>query len=83
MKTSSSFKLSKFLLYSFTVHVWTFGLNLTNCPDASTLTVVDVTPYPIPPLWILTETIFPEEFSSGTNFASVPSPKTTKSGGEL
>ena len=83
IKTSSSFKFNKFLLNSLTVQVWILGWNFTDCPAGSTLTLVEVAPYPIPLLWILTETILPDELSSGVNFASVPSPKTTKSGGEL
>ena len=80
---SSSFKLSRFLATSFTVHFWIDGSTLTPLPAESILTKVLDTPYPTPLLWILTETILPEEFNSGVNLASEPIPNTTKSGGEL
>jgi len=83
MNTSSSFKFDKFFLNSFTLHFWRYGLNPAPFPDASTLTVVVVAPYPIPPLSIFTDVIVPDEFIWGTNFASDPIPNTTKSGGEL
>ena len=83
MKTSSSFKFNKFFLNSLTVHLCREGLDLNPFPEESTLTKVVDDPYPIPPLWILTETIFPDEFISGVSFASDPIPNTTKSGGEL
>ena len=83
MKTSSSFKFDKFFLNWLTLHFWRIGLNPAPLPEASTLTLVEVTPYPIPPLSILTEVIVPEEFIWGVSFASDPTPNTTKSGGEL
>ena len=83
MNTSSSFKLSRFFETSLTVHFCMTGSTLIPFPAASTLTKVVDTPYPMPPLWIFTETIFPEEFNSGVSLASDPIPKTTKSGGEL
>ena len=59
------------------------GSNPAPLPEASTLTLVDVTPYPIPPLSIFTDVIVPDEFIWGVSFASEPTPNTTKSGGEL
>ena len=83
IKTSSSFKFNKFFLNSFIVHFCKTGSVLTPFPAASTLTKVDDTPYPTPPLCIFTEIILPAEFIWGTNFASDPTPETTRSGGEL
>ena len=83
MNTSSSFKFFKFFLNSFIVHFCNNGLDLNPLPAESTLTKVVDTPYPIPPLYILTETILPDEFNSGTSLASDPIPNITKFGGEL
>ena len=83
MNTSSSFKFVKFFLNSFIVHFCNNGLDLNPLPAESTLTKVVDAPYPIPPLCILIETIFPDEFNSGTSLASDPIPNTTNSGGEL
>ena len=83
MKTSSSFKFNSFFFISLIVHDCKTGSPLNPFPAGSILMNVDDTPYPIPPLWILTETILPAEFNSGVNLASDPIPNTTRSGGEL